>query len=118
MADASAPRKSFRGLFRNWLSWAGIVLSASALFAFLLLVAIDQFAGHRNPYVGILAYVVAPGFFILGIVLIAIGVVLRWRAERRAVRAQAPSFSRLIYRGRGIEEYSPVFAGAVSLSCF
>jgi nitrate/TMAO reductase-like tetraheme cytochrome c subunit len=90
MADASAPRESFRRLFRNWLSWAGIVLSASALFAFLLLVAIDQFAGHRNPYVGILAYVVAPGFFILGIVLIVIGVVLRWRAERRAVRAEAP----------------------------
>ena len=58
----SSPRLS-GAYFRNWMSWAGIVLGASALFAFLLLFAIDVFAGHRNPYVGILAYVVAPFFF-------------------------------------------------------
>ena len=51
MADG-ASRRGFKRLFRNWLSWAGIVLGAGALFAFLLLLAIDQFAGHRNPYVG------------------------------------------------------------------
>ena len=81
MADDSAPRRGFKRLFRNWLSWAGIVLGASALFAFLLLLAIDQFAGHRNPYVGILAYVVAPGFFILGVALIAVGVLLQRRCR-------------------------------------
>src|ERR1035441_6368411 len=90
MNDNSAKPRSFKRLFRNWLSWAGIVLGTSALFAFLLLVAIDQFAGHRNPYVGILAYVVAPGFFILGVALIAIGVLLQRRAERRALRVAAP----------------------------
>src|ERR1039458_8156962 len=90
MSDNLAKPRSFKRLFRNWLSWAGIVLGTSALFAFLLLVAIDQFAGHRNPYVGILAYVVAPGFFILGVALIAIGVLLQRRAERRALRVAAP----------------------------
>src|ERR1039457_746824 len=90
MADDPAPRGGFRRLFRNWLSWAGIVLGASALFAFLLLIAIDQFAGHRNPYVGILAYVAAPGFFILGVALVAIGVLLQRRAERRALRGTGP----------------------------
>src|SRR5450755_3735440 len=90
MNDTPAKPRSFKRFFSNWLSWAGMVLGTSALFAFLLLVAIDQFAGHRNPYVGILAYVVAPGFLILGVALTAIGVLLQRRAEHRAVRGAAP----------------------------
>jgi nitrate/TMAO reductase-like tetraheme cytochrome c subunit len=67
-----------------------MVLAAGAFFAFLLLLAIDQFAGHRNPYVGILAYVVAPLFFILGIFLTFLGALIRWRTRRRAVQAAEP----------------------------
>jgi nitrate/TMAO reductase-like tetraheme cytochrome c subunit len=90
MADPSMTRQPFRRLFRNWLSWGGMVLAASALFAFFLLFAIDQFAGHRNAYAGILAYVVAPGFFLLGFGLIVLGVLRQWRADRRSKRAAAP----------------------------
>lgn len=67
-----------------------MVLAAGALFSFLLLLAIDQFAGHRNPYVGILAYVVSPLFFILGIFLTFLGALIRWRTRRRAVQAAEP----------------------------
>jgi len=67
-----------------------MVLAASALFAFLLLFAFDLFAVHRNPYIGILAYVVAPLFFILGIFLTFLGALIRWRTRRRAVRAAEP----------------------------
>ena len=80
----------FKRHLRNWISWAGIVLAIAAIFAFLFLIAIDFMAGHRNAYVGILAYVVAPGFFLLGLVLIVIGVLLERRAERRAARVAAP----------------------------
>lgn len=90
MTDRSAPRRSFKHYLRNWLSWAGLVLAASALFAFLLLVAIDQFAGHRNPYVGILAYVVAPLFFLLGVALTLLGAFFQRRSEWRAARAAEP----------------------------
>lgn len=92
MPDAPAPAqpRPFRRNFRNWLSWSGMVFAAGALFAFLLLLAIDQFAGHRNPYVGILAYVVAPLFFILGIFVTFLGALIRWRTRRHAVRAAEP----------------------------
>ena len=46
--------------------------------------------GHRNPYVGILAYVVAPLFFILGIFLTFLGAIIRGRTRRRAVQAAEP----------------------------
>jgi nitrate/TMAO reductase-like tetraheme cytochrome c subunit len=76
--------------FRNWISWAGIVLAAGALFSFLLLFAIDLFAERRSPYVGILAYVVAPAFFILGLVLSLVGALLQARKERKARRIAKP----------------------------
>src|SRR5262245_20832537 len=82
MPEATGPTRSrsFRRHFQNWLSWAGMVLAASALFAFVLLFAIDLFAPAKNPYVGILAYVVAPFFFSLGLALTLLGAILQRRA--------------------------------------
>src|SRR6266498_482063 len=92
MPDAPAPAqpRPFRRNFRNWLSWSGMVLAASALFAFCLLFAIDLIASHPNPYIGILAYLVAPLFFLLGIFLVFLGAIIRWRTRRRAVQAAEP----------------------------
>jgi hypothetical protein len=70
-------------LFHNWLSLAGAVLAIGAFFAFLLLFAIDAFAHHGNPYMGILAYVVAPGFLFLGLFLIALGGWIHRRHSRK-----------------------------------
>src|SRR3954464_1840217 len=86
MADApTSPRPgSFKRHFQNWLSWAGMVLAGAALFPFVLLFAIDVLAPAKNDYVGILAYVIAPFFFLLGIALALFGAMLHKRAERRA----------------------------------
>ena len=59
--DNSQPR-----LWRNWLSFAGGVVALGSFFAFLLLFSIDLFAHNSNPYMGILAYVIAPGFLFFG----------------------------------------------------
>ena len=67
--DTPPPRRApFRipRLFRNWIGSCGVMLAGSAIFAFILLFAIDIFAKHANPYMGILAYVVAPAFFFSG----------------------------------------------------
>src|SRR6516162_1519915 len=76
--------------FRNWISWIGLLLASSALFAFVLLVLLDQFSGHRNPYVGILAYLVAPFFLLLGFLIACFGAVLQWRRERKALKTAEP----------------------------
>lgn len=92
MSDPSpvAQPRPFRRNFRNWVSWSGMVLAAGGLFSFFLLIAIDQFAGHRNPYVGILAYTVAPFFVVVGIFFTLLGALIRWRTRRRAVAAAEP----------------------------
>ncbi len=63
---ARAP--AVQSLWRNWISWTGMVLSGAAIFAFLFLFVIDQI-GAGNAYVGILTWVVAPGFFFAGLAL-------------------------------------------------
>jgi hypothetical protein len=79
--------------FRNWISLTGLVIAVASFFSFLLLFAVDLFANHANPYMGILAYVVAPTFLILGIGLIIAGYVMQGRRERRAIPGAAPALS-------------------------
>src|SRR5207342_1836501 len=50
--------------------------------SFLLLFAIDLFAARPSPYLGILAYVVAPLFFLLGLFLVFFGALLARRRGR------------------------------------
>jgi len=57
-------------LLHNWVSLAGIVLSATTFFSITCLIALDFFRGFANPYVGVLTYLIAPAFLVAGIVLI------------------------------------------------
>jgi len=83
-------RFSLRSLIRNWISLAGAVIAAGSFFAFLLLFALDIFSEHGNPYMGILAYLVAPGFLFVGIVLVLAGYWIHLRQERKAIPDAAP----------------------------
>ena len=58
---------------RNWISLAGLIVVLGSVFAFVLLLVIDLFAGRQSPYVGILTFVVAPAFFFLGAGLMLLG---------------------------------------------
>jgi nitrate/TMAO reductase-like tetraheme cytochrome c subunit len=73
----SSPRRP--SVFRNWLSLTGLVVVVGSLFSFLLLLLLDALAHFSNPYVGILTYLVAPGFLVLGMFLALLGAFLRHR---------------------------------------
>jgi len=82
-------------LIQNWISLAGIILAASSFFAVVCLIAFDFFAGFSNPYMGILTYLVAPGFLSAGLVLISAGVLLERRRRLRALPGEAPRLPRI-----------------------
>ncbi len=65
-----------RNLIRNPISLIGLALAAVAFANIVLLVLIDLLASHPSPYIGILAYMIAPAILFVGIVLIPIGMVI------------------------------------------
>src|SRR5580692_12324516 len=70
----------YKGLFRNWLSLVGVVISIGSVFSCLFLFATELFMPRTNPYMGILVYILAPIFFFLGIVLMIAGL---WMQRRQ-----------------------------------
>jgi nitrate/TMAO reductase-like tetraheme cytochrome c subunit len=82
--DSPPPAASRPPLLRNWLTLAGAVIALGSLFSFLLLIILDALAPSSNPYLGILTYLVAPGFLALGLVLVTLGAFIRWRKLRRS----------------------------------
>ena len=72
---------------KNWTSMAGLVLVAGSVFSFLLLFTLDTFAHFSNPYIGILTYLVAPAFLVLGLLLALLGAFLR---RRQVVKTAGP----------------------------
>lgn len=73
-------------LLHNGISFTGIIVALGGVFSFLLLTAFDVVSGNSNPYVGILAYVIAPAFVFLGLGLTLWG---GWRTYRR-IRRENP----------------------------
>ena len=57
----------------------------------IFLVLIDLLASQPSPYIGILAYMVAPAFLVLGLVLIPIGMVVERRRRLRELPAHRPA---------------------------
>ncbi len=82
-------------LLDNWLSLLGIILAASSGFAAACLIAIDYFRSFKNPYMGILTYLVAPAFLVAGLLLIAVGALRERRRRRRMKPGEIPRHPRL-----------------------
>jgi hypothetical protein len=66
--------------FRNGISLAGVVFATIGAVLFLLVFLADLFGLHTNPYIGIVFFLILPGVFVFGLVLIPVGA---WIARRR-----------------------------------
>jgi hypothetical protein len=56
------------------LSLLGMALTTISAVLFLFVYLADAFGLHTNPYMGIVFFLIMPAFFVLGLVLIPIGV--------------------------------------------
>ena len=63
----------------NPLSILGIVLATVSGLSILTFLLVEWLGHLPNPYIGIFAYLILPGVFVVGLVLIPIGMVLRRR---------------------------------------
>jgi len=71
----------FAKVSRNPISLAGVVITTISAIIFLTLFAIELVGFSGGPYMGIMAFLIVPAFFVGGLVLIPFGI---WRARRKA----------------------------------
>ena len=73
---------------RNPIAIAGVFLATIGALFFAIFFLLDLFGLHSNPYMGIVFFLVLPSLFILGLLLIPIGL---WqdRRKRRAGQSAA-----------------------------
>src|SRR3954470_14812829 len=75
------PRHRLRMLVRNPVSLAGIALAIVSLANIFLFALIDLIASKPSPYIGILAYMVSPGFLVFGLLLVFLGILFERRKQ-------------------------------------
>ncbi|MGB9074797.1 MAG: NapC/NirT family cytochrome c [Terriglobales bacterium] len=98
-SNPSAPTKAtglarLKELLRNPISIVGSAVAVVALGNILFLFFIDLTRPHPSPYVGILAYMVAPAFLVAGLGLIVGGALYARRKKTEAMGAK-PGYLRL-----------------------
>jgi hypothetical protein len=81
----------FRSLFQNWTSIFGAIVTSVAAVLFTAVFLSDVFGYHTNPYIGIVFFLVVPGIFLIGLLIIPIGL---WRERRRRRAGHPPSHPR------------------------
>ena len=72
---------------RNPLSLIGVAIATATAVVFLVLLALEMGGQLRNPYLGLLLFVAVPAVFLLGLLLIPLGI---WRRRRRFAPGRAP----------------------------
>jgi hypothetical protein len=73
---------------RHLLTLVGAALTTVSAVLFLVVFLADLFGLHSNPYIGIVFFLLLPGVFLLGLVLMPIGA---WLERRRRLQGRAPS---------------------------
>jgi len=81
-------KEFFAALLRHPLSFAGSVVTTASAILFLTFLTLDLMGFHGHPYFGIFAYLIVPGLFVLGLILIPFGI----RRARRRERAPGDEF--------------------------
>jgi len=84
-------RKFFLIVTGNPLSLIGAGLTTASAMLILTLYALDLLGHLGNPYVGILAFLILPAFFVLGLGLIPIGEAIARRRRRKALASGQPA---------------------------
>jgi nitrate/TMAO reductase-like tetraheme cytochrome c subunit len=75
-------KKIFPSSFYNPVTLIGAALAVINFGLILFLMLLEALTPNPKPYMGIIAFVILPGFLIIGLLLIAVGIIREHRRER------------------------------------
>ncbi len=70
---------------RNLISYAGALLTTTSAVLFLFVFFLELLGFHTNPYIGIVVFLILPGFFVFGLVILPVGM---WYERKRQQRGR------------------------------
>ncbi len=82
-------KKIFPSSFYNPITLIGAALAVINFGLILFLMLLEALTPNPKPYMGIIAFVILPGFLIIGLILIAFGIVREHRRERHGKKRSA-----------------------------
>jgi nitrate/TMAO reductase-like tetraheme cytochrome c subunit len=65
----------------NWLSITGIILVLNSLLLMMIILIFSFLSRDTNTYLGVFLWIVLPGFLVLGLILIPIGILISFRKK-------------------------------------
>ena len=89
------PKVKQRGLYRNWVSYAGAMFATGSFMLILIFIALEASEGHPSPYIGIFTYMTFPMGIVLGIMVALVGMRLEARRRVKAGTTEAQRFPAL-----------------------
>src|SRR6185295_3430875 len=84
----------------NWISWSGAILTTLSFMAFVTtLIYLLLHGSAHGPYVGLFAFIALPGLFVVGIVIIPLGLLIyrkQYEARMQMVAQRSMNVMRLL----------------------
>jgi hypothetical protein len=84
--------KTYPKYFYNRLSIVGTFLAVTTAVVLMLSLGAQHFIGETNPYVGIIVYMVLPPFIIVGLIMVPVGMLRRWRHFKKTGEVEVPAW--------------------------
>jgi len=63
----------------NWMSITGFILAINSLVIILVLFLFSLFSDESNSYLGLFIYIIVPGFLVIGLFMIPLGLLIKRR---------------------------------------
>ena len=102
-----------KSYFQNWISVIGGILSVFLFAAILFLFILDLMAGEKNPYLGVVSYLIMPVFLFTSLVMIPFGA---WQERtRRQRRGYVPRFPKIDFNNPVHQRWAYTGIGVTTL---
>lgn len=122
MNDDAKGLQRIPSLIKNYVSFAGMVITFTSLACIILLFLIDLTQRSENPYFGIVTYIILPSFLILGLLIIVVGMILERRRRRLSPSSEISVYPKIDFNEPRQRRIAVVLLGAtflfVSMSAF
>jgi len=89
------PARPRFSLFQNAITIFGAALATTGAVLFLAFFLLELAGMHANPYLGMLFFLVFPGLFVVGLVIMPIGIWLAHRRDAAGLQAWRPAWPKL-----------------------